>query len=257
MLENVYKFNSKELDAQTGYYYYGARYYDPGTSVFLSVDPLAEQFSGWTPYHYVHNNPINLIDPTGMSAEVRDDDYTIGKNGDLNLIRETDDNFDRILQTDNKGEIKTRGNGFLTPKDKRGTEKVAVDNIAKGILQDGLNLKENDEIFLLNGEGQPSLEEFNKFISQFSDYIGKEIAGVKLGKENSNDIDKVMTFKYKNNTKYESGTPDSWFKMKALKGHFHTHPYGDHTPSDLDHQTKAKYPKVFFSIIAGGYERSF
>src|SRR5690606_15572603 len=36
---------------------------------FTSVDPLAGQFVGWTPYHYVHQNPINLIDPTGMSAE--------------------------------------------------------------------------------------------------------------------------------------------------------------------------------------------
>ncbi|MCP1995118.1 hypothetical protein L1275_000879 [Flavobacterium sp. HSC-61S13] len=35
----------------------------------MSVDPLAEQFPGWTPYHYVHNNPINMTDPTGMSAE--------------------------------------------------------------------------------------------------------------------------------------------------------------------------------------------
>ena len=35
----------------------------------MSVDPLAEQFPAWNPYHYVHNNPINLIDPTGMSAE--------------------------------------------------------------------------------------------------------------------------------------------------------------------------------------------
>lgn len=50
-------------------YYYGARYYDPRLSIFISVDPLAEEFVGWTPYHYVHNNPINLIDPTGMSAE--------------------------------------------------------------------------------------------------------------------------------------------------------------------------------------------
>lgn len=50
-------------------YYYGARYYDPRISIFVSVDPLAEEFAGWTPYHYVHNNPINLIDPTGMAAE--------------------------------------------------------------------------------------------------------------------------------------------------------------------------------------------
>ena len=69
IFENVYKFNGKELDEQTGYYYYGARYYDPGASIFLSVDPLAEDFPGWNPYHYVHNNPINLIDPTGMSAK--------------------------------------------------------------------------------------------------------------------------------------------------------------------------------------------
>ncbi|MBW3519871.1 type IV secretion protein Rhs, partial [Flavobacterium sp. NKUCC04_CG] len=36
---NGYKFNAKELDAATGMYYYGARYYDPSTSIFLSVDP--------------------------------------------------------------------------------------------------------------------------------------------------------------------------------------------------------------------------
>ena len=66
---NQYKFNGKELDAATGMYYYGARYYDPRLSIFISVDPLAEKFMGWTPYHYVHQNPINLIDPTGMSAE--------------------------------------------------------------------------------------------------------------------------------------------------------------------------------------------
>ncbi|MGQ8870605.1 hypothetical protein [Myroides sp. TSA_177.3] len=37
--------------------------------MWMSVDPLAEQFPTWTPYHYVHNNPINLVDPTGMKGE--------------------------------------------------------------------------------------------------------------------------------------------------------------------------------------------
>ena len=36
----------------------------------MFVDPLAE--STMTPYQYVHQNPINLIDPTGMSAETVD-----------------------------------------------------------------------------------------------------------------------------------------------------------------------------------------
>ncbi|MDR0227860.1 MAG: hypothetical protein LBI72_02185 [Flavobacteriaceae bacterium] len=79
---------SAELDESTGYYYYGARYYDPGMSIFLSVDPLAEQFPNWNPYHYVHNNPINLVDPTGMSGE--DWVHYKGENGKNQFIFDGD-----------------------------------------------------------------------------------------------------------------------------------------------------------------------
>ncbi len=65
IFENVYKFNGKELDESTGYYYYGARYYDPGASIFLSVDPLAEKMPNYSPYNYTLNNPINFVDPDG------------------------------------------------------------------------------------------------------------------------------------------------------------------------------------------------
>jgi RHS repeat-associated protein len=43
--------------------------YDPAIGRFTTRDPLAENFTSWTPYHYVHNNPLNMIDPTGMSAD--------------------------------------------------------------------------------------------------------------------------------------------------------------------------------------------
>ena len=64
-----YLFNGKEMDEETGLYYYGARYYDARTSVWLSVDPLAEKYPSWSPYVYAFNNPINYIDPSGMEGE--------------------------------------------------------------------------------------------------------------------------------------------------------------------------------------------
>ncbi|OUR97633.1 hypothetical protein A9Q86_15585 [Flavobacteriales bacterium 33_180_T64] len=64
--ENRYKFNGKELDTETGLYYYGARYYNPSTSVWLSVDPMADAMPSWNSYNYTMQNPINLIDPDGM-----------------------------------------------------------------------------------------------------------------------------------------------------------------------------------------------
>lgn len=48
-------------------YYAGARYYNPKWSIWLSVDPLAEFYPNWSPYNYVLNNPVKLIDPNGMS----------------------------------------------------------------------------------------------------------------------------------------------------------------------------------------------
>jgi RHS repeat-associated protein len=64
-----YLFNGKELDEETGLYYYGARYYDSKINIWLSVDPLAEDYPEWSSYAYAFNNPVNLIDPTGMEPE--------------------------------------------------------------------------------------------------------------------------------------------------------------------------------------------
>jgi RHS repeat-associated protein len=56
------------LDQETGLYYYGARYYDPKTSIWQSVDPLTEKMPGWSPYNYVEDSPIVRTDPDGQSG---------------------------------------------------------------------------------------------------------------------------------------------------------------------------------------------
>ena len=81
-----FKFNGKELDDETGNYYYGARYYDPKTSIWLSVDPLAEEYQGFSSYAYTMNNPVKFVDPDVRSTGVRqleDGTYKVIK-GDLN-----------------------------------------------------------------------------------------------------------------------------------------------------------------------------
>jgi RHS repeat-associated protein len=65
-----FRFNAKELDEETGNYYYGARYYNPRWSIWLGVDPLAGRGPNLTPYAFTHNNPIILVDPDGQWPEV-------------------------------------------------------------------------------------------------------------------------------------------------------------------------------------------
>ena len=60
-----YLFNGKELDEETGLYYYRARYYDARTSVWQSVDAMAEKYPALSPYVYTGNNPLNAVDPNG------------------------------------------------------------------------------------------------------------------------------------------------------------------------------------------------
>ena len=63
-----YLFNAKELDEETGMYYYGARYYEPRLSLWISTDPMQEKTPGCTSYAYCSNKPIIATDPDGNWA---------------------------------------------------------------------------------------------------------------------------------------------------------------------------------------------
>jgi RHS repeat-associated protein len=71
-----YLYTGKELDEETGLYYYGARYYDPRTSVWQSPDSILEKYLAgaaggldepinFALYTYGRNNPTIYIDPDG------------------------------------------------------------------------------------------------------------------------------------------------------------------------------------------------
>lgn len=65
------KYNSQELDRESGFYFYNARYYDPGIARFTSADTVIDDewdTQGWNRFSYVKGNPIGAKDPTGHNA---------------------------------------------------------------------------------------------------------------------------------------------------------------------------------------------
>ena len=63
-------FIGKERDSETGFSYFGARYYDSDLMTgWLSVDPMADKYPRLSPYAYCAWNPVKLVDPDGEEMD--------------------------------------------------------------------------------------------------------------------------------------------------------------------------------------------
>ena len=59
-------FTGKELDSETGFSYFGARYLDHTLLIsWFTVDPMSDKYPSISPYAYCAWNPVKLVDPDG------------------------------------------------------------------------------------------------------------------------------------------------------------------------------------------------
>src|SRR5690606_18259714 len=73
--------------------------YDAQLGRWHVVDPMAHVAPGWSPYRAFYCNPIRYIDPTGML----EDDYGLDIQGNITLLRMTDDPTDELIAVDIDG----------------------------------------------------------------------------------------------------------------------------------------------------------
>ena len=118
-----YRFTGKEVDQETGLYYYGARYLDPKYSMWISTDPALGEYipemgkgnsknSANLPgmggvynhinfhlYHYAGNNPVRFVDPDGRKAGMSDEYFRISSVNASNHFNGTPPEIKSLLQT--------------------------------------------------------------------------------------------------------------------------------------------------------------
>ena len=145
-----YKFTAKELDEETGLYYYGARYLDPKYSMWISCDPALGEYIPKAPindeakknnqnlpgmggifntvnlnlYHYAANNPIKYTDPDGRDVFMAGITVTVscgtGLTVETGLIMSIDKNGNYQI-----GTYQISGGGFAPSLGASGTGSIS------------------------------------------------------------------------------------------------------------------------------------
>jgi RHS repeat-associated protein len=143
-----FTFTGKERDAETGYYYHGARFNSSDLG-WLSVDPMSDKYPSLTPYNYCAWNPVKLVDPEGMEIE----GFSIDDQGNVQIDKNiASKDAIRIYEAMSKTETGTEAfKGMINRR-----TKITLILTKKAIYYDGIQVhgltEPNNEDFFDNGE---------------------------------------------------------------------------------------------------------
>ena len=174
-----YSFNAKELDEETGMYYYEARYYAP--PVFISRDPLMSEKPWLTPYHYCSNNPIGRVDPSGCE----DDEWEINSCGNVVKHIKTKEHDAFYMVDDNGNRMEGKSCEFEYGTIEKHIQRSYAYKGNKGVY----------DVFQIRGDENG--ENFFKFFSNVVAEQGIEVSHIKCGIDGKKGLNFVSTAHFK------------------------------------------------------------
>ncbi|MEE0997833.1 MAG: RHS repeat-associated core domain-containing protein [Paludibacteraceae bacterium] len=177
-----YLFNGKELDEETGLYYYGARYLNPTNGMWLSTDPLFEKYVGMSPYNYCAGNPVKLVDPDGRRPVYNEEGILIGVTEDSGLQGDAvfmdEKNYSPKMTIEEISQ-KDQGKKYLIDDNAISNYENSFKNLSKRPDWDGYLTLDEANQWYRNGNGSPlyvSLEKINLdgLISLGEEFVGEK-----------------------------------------------------------------------------------
>ena len=138
-----FTFSAKERDTETGYSYFGSRYYSSDLSIWLSVDPMAAKYPSLSPYTYCADNPVKLVDPNGEEIVI-------------SLSR--DDNGNRIVNISFTATLANKTSQNISAKEMEKYKNDIIAGIKKTFdrsLDDGTKVNVDVDITLLAKDEMP------------------------------------------------------------------------------------------------------
>ena len=209
--DTPYLFNGKELDEETGLYYYGARYYDPKMSVWYSTDPMEMDYPWVSTYTHTKNNPLRYVDPDG------NDEWDINEEG-IVVKHTTTTKHDAFFITDKKGKRIDGKSLFF----KYGTvEKATTQKNSEKKLYD---------VYQIRGDNSSS-----KLFEHFAQNTSVEWSLMQTGVAGEKGLNFITT---SHDHSEEAGMNDLFTRQLkygyTIRKHVHNHPENTPYPSGLD-----------------------
>ena len=152
-----YTYNGKEKDYETGFHYYGSRYYSSELSIWNSTDPLADKYPSISPYSYCGWNPVIFYDPNGEEKVISLNTENGNKIEDNKQIKRAAENYpenENVIHLWAHGRVNEEGQCMgITIYDVATNSPKSIQSIAN--FSDFL--KNESEIFNMNNkEGEAS-----------------------------------------------------------------------------------------------------